>query len=112
MNESANFSDKKMDEPGISLEALNRLAAMEFDRGMEKVMRDFGFGDDDLAYKEIDGERQLVFCGKAVDFVKSHKKLMRRKFRETENAAMLKALEIGEQISELQKTGGRSEKID
>jgi hypothetical protein len=106
MNELAIFEDEKMDGPAISLEALDRLAAMEFNRGMEKFMRGLGFGDNDLIYREIDGERQLMFCGKAIDFVKSHKKLMRRKFSELDKASMLKALEIGEQIIEFQKTGG------
>jgi hypothetical protein len=95
-------------EPSIDLDTLDRLTAMEFDKGMEAFMREQGFGDNELVYEEIDGERQLMFRGKRImDFIKSHKRLMRKKFDELELASMRRALKLGEEIIELQKLGGK-----
>jgi hypothetical protein len=97
-----------MNEPAVSLEAIVRLTDMEADKAMEKVFRSLGFGDSDLKYEEIDGERRLLISGKVLDYVKSHKKSMRREFERASKAATIKALETGLTIIDLQKTGRKA----
>jgi hypothetical protein len=97
-----------MNEPSVSLETIARLADMETDKAMEKVFRKLGFGDDDLAYEERDGERQLLISGKVLDYIKSNKESMRRKLEKASKAAAIKALRTAGEIMELQKTGRKA----
>jgi hypothetical protein len=97
-----------MNEPSVSLETIARLEGMEADKAMEKVFRKLGFGDDDLTYQEIDGERRLLISRKALDYIKSHKKSMKRELEKALNAAAIKALDTGLTIIEVQKIGKKA----
>jgi hypothetical protein len=95
-----------MNEPAVSLKTITQLEEIEADKAMEKVFRRLGFGDADLTYEERDGERRLLISRKVLDYVKSHKKSMRREIKKASDAAAIKALDTALAIIEMQKIGG------
>jgi hypothetical protein len=78
---------------------------MERDRAMEKVMRKHGFTETDLSYTEEGGEQRLFISKKAFNYIAAHKNTMKSEIQEAIDTALVKALEAGLAIIELQKVG-------
>jgi hypothetical protein len=96
-----------MNEPVVSLEAMDRLADMERDKALEKILRKHGFTGTDLHYLEKDGEQRLFISKKAFAYMAAHKNTMQSEIQKALDSALVKVLEAGLTIIELQKTGGK-----
>jgi hypothetical protein len=97
-----------MNEPAVSLEALDRLAKIEEDKAMEKVMRKHGFTETDLNYIEKGGEQRLFISKKAFNYIMAHQEAMKSEIQEAINVTSIKALDAGLAIIELQKIGEKA----
>jgi GTP cyclohydrolase II len=93
-----------MNKPSVSLDVLARLAEIEQDKAMERVMRKHGFTGADFYYMEEGGKRQLLIGKKAFDYIKAHKDTMKSEIQEAIDAGIINALNAGVAMINLQKT--------
>lgn len=90
-----------MNEPGVSLEFLDRLVEIEQDKAMEAVLRRHGFTDADFFYRETGWGKKLLIKKNVVDYFIARKESVENEIKETMNTGMTKGLASAQEAIKL-----------